>query len=104
MDHPCEPFTIGCKRLVRRAFAILIDRGNMMRFDHERHKWPALPFAAADRERTQRDPVITLAPCDQISPLRLAALNKILPREFQRRFDCLGAAADNERMTQPPLR
>ena len=71
-----------------------------MRFDQQRRELPALPFAAADRERAQRDAVIALAPGDEIAPLRLAALDEILPRELQRRLDRLRSAADEERMAE----
>ena len=67
-----------------------------MRFDQQRREGAALPFAAADRERAERDAVIALPPGDEILPLRLAALDEILPRELERRFDRLRSAADKE--------
>ena len=71
-----------------------------MRLDQQRRELPALPFAAADRERPQRNAVIALAPGYEISPLRLAAFDKILPRQLERRLDRLGPAADEKRMAE----
>ena len=67
-----------------------------MRLDQQRREWPALPFAAADRERAERDAVIALPPGDEMAALRLAALDEILPRELERRLDRFRAAADEE--------
>ena len=47
-----------------------------------------------------RDAVIALAARDQVAPLRLAALDEILPGKLKRCFDRLGAAADIEDMTE----
>ena len=67
-----------------------------MRLDQQRRECSALPFAAADRERAERDAVIALPARDEMSALRLAALDEILPRQLQRRLDRLRAAADKE--------
>ena len=67
-----------------------------MGFDQQRRELPALPLAAADRERAQRVAVIALTPRDQEAALRLAALDEILPRQLQRRLDRLRSAADEE--------
>ena len=69
-----------------------------MRVDQQRPELLALPFAPANRERAERDAVIALLPRDEIAPLRLAPLDKILPREFQRRFGRLGTARDEHHM------
>ena len=70
----------------------------MMRLDQQRLELPALAVAAADRERAERDAVIALAARDDISPLRLAAFDEILPRELERSLDRLRPAADEENM------
>ena len=71
----------------------------MVRLDQQRSELLALPFPAADRERAERDAVIALAARDDVSPLRLAALDEILPRELERGLDRLRAAADEEDVT-----
>ena len=71
-----------------------------MGFDQQRREWLALPVAAADRERAERDAVIALAARDEMAPLRFAALDEILPRQLERGLDRLGAAADEERMAK----
>src|SRR2546428_3942023 len=68
----------------------------MMRLDQRRSKLFALPLAASDRERTERDAMITLPSRNDVSPLRLAAFDEILAREFERGLDRLGAAADEK--------
>src|SRR6185437_12083428 len=82
-------------------FAVFVNRRYVMRFDEQRGERLALPLAAADRQRAQRDAVIALPPGNEIFALRFAALDKILPRQFQRRLDGLGAAADEEAVAQP---
>jgi hypothetical protein len=44
--------------------------------------------------------VVALTPRDEITPLRFAALNEILPRQFNRRFHRLRSAAGEKRMAQ----
>ena len=68
----------------------------MVRLDQQRGELLALPFAAADRERAERDAMIALAPRYDVSPLRLATLDEILPRELERSLDRLRSAADVE--------
>ena len=63
----------------------------MMRFDQKRSELLALPLPASDRERTERDAVIALASRNDVSPLRLAAFDEILAREFERGLDRLRA-------------
>src|SRR5215469_13798360 len=70
----------------------------MMRFDQKRSELPALPLSAPDRERTERDAMIALASRDDVSPLRLAAFDEILAREFERGLDRLRPAADEKDM------
>jgi hypothetical protein len=69
-----------------------------MRLDQQRRELLARCQAAANGERAERDAVIALAAGDEMTPLRLAAFDEILPRHFQRGFDRLGAAADEERV------
>src|SRR5258708_623970 len=68
----------------------------MMRFDQKRSELLALPLPAPDRERTERDAMITLPSRNDVSPLRLAAFDEILAREFERGLDRLRAAADEK--------
>ena len=91
-----QALAIGLRRLVRAPVAIFVDRRHMVGLDQQRRELLALPFAAADRERAERDAVIALAPRDDISPLRLAALDEILARELERGLDRLRPAADEE--------
>src|SRR3569623_946870 len=54
----------------------------------------AAPCIAAGSERAERVAVIALAARDEVPALRLAALDEILSRELDARFDRLGDAAD----------
>ncbi len=65
-----------------------------MRLDQQRLERRAAPFVAAGRERAERVAVIALAARDDVAALRLALLDKVLPRHLQRRLDRLRAAAD----------
>src|SRR5262249_16444443 len=75
---------------------IVVTRGDGLRFDQKGSEFLALPLSAPDRERTERDAVIALASRDDVSPLRLAAFDEILAREFERGLDRLRAAADEK--------
>ena len=88
-----QALAIGLRRLVRAAVAILVDRRHVVRLDQQRRELLALPLAAADRERAERDAVVALAPGDDVAPLRLAALDEILARELERGLDRLRPAA-----------
>ena len=54
----------------------------------------AAPGVAAGGERAERVAVIALPPRDEMLPLRLAALDEILPRELDAGLDRLRSAAD----------
>jgi hypothetical protein len=71
----------------------------MMRLDQKRTELLALPFPASDRERAERDAMIALASLNDVSPLRLAAFDEILAREFERGLDRLRPAAHEENVT-----
>src|SRR3979490_243359 len=87
---------VGRRRLIRTPAAIFVGRRDMMRLDQKRGELLALPFAAPDCERAERDAMIALAPRYDVSPLGLAALDEILPRELERSLDRLRTAADVE--------
>ena len=70
-----------------------------MRLEQQRIELLALPFPASDRERTERNAVIALAPSDDVSPLRLAPFDEILARELERGLDRFRSAADVEDVT-----
>src|SRR5215831_5605773 len=91
-----QPLAVTLRGLVRAALAIFVNRRYMVRFDQKRSELLALPLSAPDRERTERDAVIALASRDDVSPLRLAAFDEILAREFERGLDRLRAAADEK--------
>jgi len=57
---------------------------------------PPLPFATADRERTQRSAMIALASSDNVSSLWLAAFYKVMPRQLERGFHRFRSAATEE--------
>ena len=67
---------------------------DMMGFDQQRAELRAPPFIAAGRQRAERIAVIALPPRDDMPALRLALLDKILPRHLQRGLDRFRAAAD----------
>ena len=66
----------------------------MVGFDQQRAELGAAPFVAAGRQCAQRVAVIALPPRDDVPALRLALLDEILPRHFQRRLDRFRSAAD----------
>ncbi len=66
----------------------------MVGFDQQRAKLRATPFVAAGRKRAQRIAVIALAARDDVPALRLALLDEILTRHFQRGLDRFRSAAD----------
>ncbi len=61
----------------------------------------AAPGVSAGGERTQRIAVIALATRDEALALRLAGLDKILPRQLDAGFDRFRTAADEIGVTQP---
>ena len=73
----------------------------MMGFDQQGAELRAAPFVAAGRQRPQRIAVIALTARDDVPPLRLALLDEILPRHFQRRLDRLRSAADEIDVVDP---
>jgi hypothetical protein len=91
-----QPLAVGLRGLVRAALAIFVNRRYMVRFDQKRSELLALPLSAPDRERTERDAMIALVSRDDVSPLRLAAFDEILAREFERGLDRLRATADEK--------
>src|SRR5262249_37501986 len=91
-----QPLAVTLRGLVRAALAIFVNRRHMMRFDQKRSELLALPLSAPDREPTEGDAVIALASRDDVSPLRLAAFDEILAREFERGLERLRAAADEK--------
>ena len=58
------------------------------------------PGVAADRKRPQRVAVIALAARDDMGPLGLTDLDKILARHLERRLDRFRAAADQVDMAE----
>src|SRR5262249_57744385 len=92
-ESPGEAFGMFLRRLVAAAFAIFIDRSDMRRLDEKRSELFALPGTAADCQGAERNAVIALAPRNEVPALRLAAFNKILPRELERGLDGLRTAA-----------
>src|SRR5262245_4447604 len=94
-----ESFAVGLRRLAGAALAVFIDRRDVMRLDQKGSELLALPLAAPDRQRTERDAMIALPSRDDVSPLRLAAFDEILARELERGLDGLRAAADEKGMT-----
>ncbi len=61
----------------------------------------ATPGIAAGGQRAERVAVIALPPRDEVLALRLAGLEEILPRELDRGFDRLRAAADEIDVSEP---
>ena len=59
----------------------------MMRLDQQRAELAATRLVATGGERAQRIAVVALPPGDDVSALRLANLDEILPRHLQCRFD-----------------
>ncbi len=66
----------------------------MVRFDQQRLELRTSPFIAAGRKRTERIAVIALPSRDDVAALRLALLDKILTRHFQRGLDRFRSATD----------
>ena len=60
----------------------------------------AAPGIATCRERAERVAVVTLPSRDKTLALRLAGLEKILPRDLDRRFDCFRPATDEIDISQ----
>src|SRR5690348_9037556 len=73
--------------------AICVNRRYMMGLDQQWTKLFALPFAPANRKRAERYSMVALTAGDDEPSLRLATLNEILPREFERRLDGFRATA-----------
>src|SRR5262249_57498119 len=92
-ELPRQPLAVGLRGFVRAALAIFVNRRYMVRFDQKRSELLALPLSPPDPERTERDAMIALASRDDVSPLRLAAFDGILAREFERGLDRPPAAA-----------
>ena len=59
----------------------------MAGFYHQRSKRLTAPFIAARSEGPKRITVVALPPCDQSIAAFFANLQKVLSRQFQRRFD-----------------
>ena len=58
---------IGLPRLAGTPAAIFVDRRHMMRFDQQWIEMPALPSPLSDRESAERNAVIALATCDDVT-------------------------------------
>src|SRR5262249_56943777 len=84
---------------LRGPLGVSVDRRDMVRLDQQRSKRLALPFPAAGRERAEGDAVIALPPRNDVSPLRLAAFDEVLARQFERGLDRLRAATDEQDVT-----
>src|SRR5262245_64803093 len=67
-----------------------------MRLDQKGSELLALPLAAPDRQRTERDAMIALPSRDEVLRLRLAAFDEILARELERALDSVRDAADEK--------
>ena len=81
--------------LLALSFALIavgVARRHMRDLDQQRRELFAPPQVAAGGEGTERIAMITLATRDDVLSLRLADLDKILARQFQRRFDRLRPA------------
>src|SRR6266511_4683419 len=94
-----QAFAVGLRRLVGAMLAIFVNGRHVVRLDQQRSELLALPFAAADRERPERDAVITLAALNDVSPPRLAAFYEIWSRELECSLDRLRAAAHDKDVT-----
>src|SRR5262249_8562269 len=91
-----QPLAVRLCGFVRAALAILVNRRHVVRFDQKRSELLALPLPAPDRKRTEGDAMIALPSRDDVSPLRLTALDEIWARELGRGLDRLGTAADEK--------
>src|SRR5262249_11302579 len=91
-----EPFAVGLRRLVGAALEVFISRRDLMRLVRQGSDLFALPLAAPDRQRAERDAMIALPSRDDVLPLRLPAFDEILARELERGLDGLRAAADEK--------
>src|ERR1044072_159090 len=72
LELSSAPFAIGLRRFVGVTLAVFINRRNMMRLDQQRSKFFALPIAAPDRQRAERDAMIALPSCADVLALPLA--------------------------------
>jgi len=94
-----QPFGVSLRGLLRAPLAIFEHRRYMVRLEQQRSELLALLFPSADRQRAQGYAVIALAARNDVSPLRLPKLDKILPRQLERGLDCLRSAAHEEDTT-----
>src|SRR6185437_10338648 len=97
-DDPVLERLRGPGRVVRFALALPLEAigvagVDVMGLDQERLELRPPPGVAAGRERAEGRAVIALAPGDDGAALRLAGLDEILARHFQRRLDSLRTAA-----------
>ena len=67
-----------------------------MGLDQQRLELGAAPAVAAGRQGAEGVAVETLAPGDELAAPGVAALDEILARHLERRFDGLGTAADEK--------
>ena len=82
-------------------FAIGIAGRNMAGLDKQRVEGLPPPRIATGSKRTERIAMITLAAGNDMPAFRPSGLNKILARQLQCRFDCLGTARDKIDVANP---
>ena len=83
---------IGLEAFALGAVAVFVARRDMRGLDQHRRELRAPPFVAARGQRAQRVAVIALTARNHPVALRLADFQKILPGQFQCRFNRLGTA------------
>src|ERR1700719_3269388 len=87
-------FAVRLRSLADAPIAVLVAGIDMMAGDQNRRERLAPPGIAADGERAQRVAVIALSAGNEMTALRLLALDEVLPCHLERRFDRLRSAGD----------
>ena len=89
-----QPLPIGLGRLTGLAVAVFVAGRDVFDLDEQRLKLGAAPGIAPDGQGAQGVAVVALPTGDEVPPLRLADLDKVLAGHFQGRFHRFAATAD----------
>ena len=99
-----QALTVGGERFAGAKVAIGVRRRDVVAWKQHRGELLAPERIAADRQRAERVAVIALPAADEVLALRLAHLDAVLPRHFERSLHRLRAARDVIDMCDPVRR
>jgi hypothetical protein len=89
-----QPRTVGSDGFASPPVPIGIGRGDVMGLKQHRSKLLPAHGVAADGKRAEGVAMIALSPSDEVPPLQLSLLDKVLPRHLQRGLHGLGTAGN----------